>query len=97
MDTASSVVVIVVAALLAESIWETGKMVWQEGRISIDRVGALMVGVLFAVGAGLDLCVLLGIEFAIPLVGQVLTGILLSRGANFIHDLLISIENIAYK
>lgn len=89
--------IIIVAALLAESIWETGKMVWQEGKVSIDRIGALVVGVIFAVGAKLDLCVFLGICFAVPLIGQILTGILLSRGANFIHDLLKATEGVTAK
>jgi chromate transport protein ChrA len=83
-----AVLIILVAALLAEAVWETGKMVWQQGKISVDRIGALLVGILFAVGAGLDLCTVLGICFVYPIIGQLLTGILISRGANFVHDLL---------
>lgn len=85
---------IVVAAMLSEAVWETGKMVWQKGKISADRVGALVVGLVFAIGASLDLFVLVGISFSHPLIGQILTGILLSRGANFVHDLLKSAEGI---
>jgi hypothetical protein len=87
--------IIIIAALLAEAVWETGKMVWQQDKISVDRVGALLVGILFAVGAGLDLCVALGICFVWPIIGQVLTGVLLSRGANFVHDLLKTVETTA--
>jgi hypothetical protein len=87
--------IIIIAAMLAEAVWETGKMVWQQGRVSVDRVGALVVGILFAVGAGLDLCVALGICFVWPIIGQVLTGVLLSRGANFVHDLLKTVETTA--
>lgn len=83
-----AVLIILVAALLAEAVWETGKMVWQQGKISVDRIGALAIGILFAVGAGLDLCTVLGICFVYPIIGQLLTGILISRGANFVHDLL---------
>jgi hypothetical protein len=89
--------IIIIAALLAESAWETGKMVWQQGKVSVDRVGALVVGLIFAVGAGLDLCALLGLSFKLPLIGQVLTGILLSRGANFVHDLFKLAEGLAAK
>lgn len=87
--------IIIIAALLAEAVWETGKMVWQQDKVSVDRVGALVVGLVFALGAGLDLCALLGICFMYPIIGQVLTGILLSRGANFIHDLFKTAEGIA--
>ncbi len=85
---------IIIAAMLSEAVWETGKMVWQKGKISVDRVGALVVGILFAVGANLDLFHLVEIHFSHPFIGQVLTGILLSRGANFVHDILKSAEGI---
>jgi len=89
--------IIILAALLAEAVWETGKMVWQSGKVSVDRVGALVVGILFAVGANIDLCVVVGICFVWPIIGQVLTGVLLSRGANFIHDLLKTVEPTTMK
>jgi hypothetical protein len=85
---------LVVLALIGESLWETLKMTWQEGKISIDRIGALVVGLLLALGTGLDLMTLVGIPMKLPYVGMVLTGILISRGANFIHDILGSIDNI---
>lgn len=88
---------IIIAAVLAEAVWETSKMLWQQDKVSVDRVGALVVGLIFAVGAGLDLCALLGLSFKLPLIGQVLTGILLSRGANFVHDIFKSVEGIVAK
>jgi hypothetical protein len=93
----STIWIIIIAALLAEAVWETGKMVWQQGKVSVDRVGALVVGLVFALGAGLDICAVLGICFIYPIIGQVLTGILLSRGANFVHDLFKLAEGLAAK
>lgn len=89
--------IILIAALLAEAVWETGKMVWQGGKVSVDRVGALVIGVLFAVGANIDICSVVGICFIYPIIGQVLTGILLSRGANFVHDIFKSVEGMVVK
>lgn len=86
---------IIVAALIAEAVWETSKMTWQKGKISIDRLGALIIGILIALGAGLDICALLGLNFIYPIIGQVLTGVLISRGANFVHDILRSLEILA--
>jgi hypothetical protein len=85
---------LIVAAILAEAVWETGKMVWQEGKLQVDRIGALVVGLLIAIGAGLDVCALLGLTFAYPIIGQIATGILFSRGANFLHDLFKRVEGI---
>jgi len=38
--------IIIMIALIAESVWETLKMTWQEGKISIDRIGALVVALI---------------------------------------------------
>lgn len=86
--------VIIMVALIAESVWETLKMTWQEGKVSIDRIGALVVALLLAIGTRLDLLSLLDIKTSIPYLGVVLTGILISRGSNFIHDLLVKIGQV---
>lgn len=80
--------IIIIVSIIAESTWETLKMVWQNGKVSIDRIGALIVSILITVGTKMDLLSLLGIESNIPFMGIILTGILISRGSNFIHDLL---------
>ena len=82
-----SIVTIITIALLVEAIWETLKMVWQEGKININTIGALIVGIGVSILAKIDIFAMQGISLSIPLVGWVLTGILMSRGANFIHDL----------
>lgn len=82
-----SIVTIITIALLVEAIWETLKMVWQEGKININTIGALIVGIAISILAKIDIFAMQGISLSIPLVGWILTGILMSRGANFIHDL----------
>lgn len=86
--------IILVAAIIAESVWETSKMVWQQGKLQVDRIGALVVGLLIALAGQLDVCALLGLIFIYPIIGQIITGILFSRGANFIHDLFNRIEGL---
>ena len=85
---------LLVIALLGEAIWETLKMVWQTGKLSADKIGAIIIGIALAVGSGLDIFTVVGISLKIPYLGMILTGILISRGANFIHDLLASINNL---
>jgi hypothetical protein len=81
-------------ALISEAIWETSKMVWQQGKINIDRIGAILVGILVALLTGLDLFKAIGFQIAVPFVGQLLTGLLISRGANFMHDILGSMSMV---
>lgn len=82
-----SIVTIITIALLVEAIWETLKMVWQEGKINVNTIGALVVGIGVSILAKIDIFAMQGISLSIPLIGWILTGILMSRGANFIHDL----------
>ena len=84
---------LVVVAIIAESVWETLKMTWQDGKLCIDRIGALVVSMLIVFGTRLDILALLGIETVIPFLGIILTGVLISRGSNFIHDLLVKLSN----
>ena len=86
---------LIVVAILVESIWENLKMIWDNGKIPIDRIGALAFGILVCVLTGIDIFPVVSIPMAIPYVGSVLTGIIVSRGANFVHDLLEKIN--AYK
>jgi hypothetical protein len=78
---------VIMIAIIAESIWETIKLMRKNGDFNWDRAGSTVVGILIAFGTGADIFQLLGIPFRFPVVGNVLTGLLISRGANFIHDL----------
>lgn len=86
--------IVIMLALIAESVWETLKMTWQEGKVSTDRIGALIVALVLCIGVKLDILALLGINTTMPLLGVILTGILISRGSNFIHDLLVKIGQV---
>ena len=83
-----NIIILLVTSILVESIWETLKMTWQNGKLSIDRIGALVVGIVMALITKLDILDVLGIKCVIPIVGYILTGVLISRGANFMHDLI---------
>lgn len=79
-------------ALLIEAIWESCKMVWQEGRFSVNQAGVLVLSVVLCMLAGANLFAVLGLSMGPHLVGCALTGVLLSRGSNFLHDLLAKLQ-----
>lgn len=84
--------IVVVAAVLAEAIWESLKMVWQDGKVSIDRIGAIVIGIVITVVAQVKLFALAGLPLQYPIIDMVCSGIVLSRGANFVHDLLSRLQ-----
>lgn len=49
---------------------------------------AALLGILLCLAYGADLLALLGYQAAIPFVGNTLTGLLISRGANVFNDLV---------
>ena len=87
-----NIIILLVTSILVESVWETLKMTWQNGKFSIDRIGALVVGIVMALITKLDILQVLGINCVIPIVGYILTGVLISRGANFMHDLIRKVD-----
>jgi len=83
---------LIVLAMIGEAIWETAKMIWQNGKISVDRIGSIIVAEVLVFGAGMDMFAMIGLPLHIPYIGIALTGLLISRGANFMHDLLKRIQ-----
>ena len=54
---------------------------------------SLILGIIVAVAYKLDLPSYFNLESDIPYVGCILTGILLSRGSNYVFDLIAKISN----
>lgn len=78
---------LVIVAILIEAIWENIKMVWQNGKFSIDKIGSLVISILICILAKIDIFPIVNLSIMVPVIGSILTGIIVSRGANFVHDL----------
>lgn len=88
---------LVTSSLVVEALWESTKMFWQSGKFSYDRLGALAFGELVAIGGNIDFMATVGVPIKIPYIGLICTGILISRGSNFMHDLIQNVSNIQQK
>ena len=62
---------LIIIAILVEAIWENLKMIWDKNKLNINMLGSLLLSMI--------ICVLA--------IGSLLTGIIVSRGANFVNDL----------
>ena len=92
-------VLVLMMAVTVEGLVEYGKSVWAASEAKDFKAVvlqgaalALSVGLCFAAGA--DFYAALGVGFAFPYIGTVLTGIFASRGANYLSDLLGRLQNI---
>ena len=96
MDT---IVLVLVLAVTVEALVEYGKLLGQAA-LSRDYQGlavvaaALVVAVVLCFATGAVFYAALGVQFAYPWVGVLLTGVFASRGANFVSDLLSRLNSI---
>ncbi len=61
---------------------------WFTNGIHWKQLASVLLGIVIAVAYKADLIALFGITTSIPYVGCALTGILLSRGSNYIFDFI---------
>lgn len=85
---------LIIVAILVEAIWENIKMVYQEGKLSISRIGSLVISIIICVIANVDIFPVVGVSMSIPFIGSILTGIVVSRGANFVNDLFSKLKEV---
>ena len=83
---------LVIVAILIEAIWENIKMIWQNGKFSIDKIGSLVISILICILAKIDIFPIVNLSIMVPVIGSILTGIIVSRGAIFVHDLFNKIS-----
>ena len=78
---------LVLVAILVEAIWENIKMIYDKQKLNINMIGSLVLGILVCLLAQIDIFPIVGLNMAVPFVGSIFTGIIVSRGANFVNDL----------
>lgn len=88
------IIKVTILAFLCEAIWENLRMIWENGKFNVNRLGALILGIILTLATQIDLFAVLQIEI-VPILGSIFTGILISRGANFIHDLFAKIQELS--
>ena len=96
-----AIVLVLMLAVTVEALVEYGKLLGQAA-VSRDYQGlavmaaALVVAVLLCFATGADFYVALGVQFAYPWVGVLLTGVFASRGANFVSDLIGRLQTVKF-
>lgn len=84
---------LIVVAILVEAIWENIKMVYDKQKLNINMIGSLILGVIVCLIFRIDIFPIVGLNAAIPFIGSIFTGIIVSRGANFVNDLFTRLNN----
>ena len=82
---------VVFLAVIVEGIITYIKEFFVKGKFQWEMLISVAIGVLAAAAYQVDLLALAGMKTAVPCLGSILTGILISRGSNYIFDLIKAI------
>ncbi len=69
-------------------------MLDKQYKTAITQGTALILSVLLCFAVGADFYAVLNVQFTLPWVGCLLTGIFASRGANFVSDLFKKLQTL---
>ena len=78
---------LIIIAILVEAIWENLKMIWDKNKLNFNMIGSLLLSMIICVLAQINIFKIVGINLIVPIIGSLMTGIIVSRGANFVNDL----------
>lgn len=88
----SQIAMVLILGVTVEAIVEYAKIIFADKVFNWKQLTAALLGVGLAVLAQVDLFAAVGVEFVVPYVGMVLTGIIFSRGANYAADFIRLIQ-----
>lgn len=75
-------------SIIVEGVITYFKEFFINGEVKWEMVASVLLGIFVAVAYGADLLADMGMKTNIPYVGSILTGILISRGSNYVFDLV---------
>lgn len=81
-------------AIIIEGITTYIKTWFVDKKPQWQTILTCVLGILIALAYRVDLLALFEVTSSIPYVGEVLTGILLSRGSNYLYDLIKKILSV---
>lgn len=81
-------------AIIVEGLITYLKTFFVGGKPQWQMLVGIGLGVAVALTYNVDIFALLGIVSTVPYVGAVLTGILISRGSNYIFDLIETLQGV---
>lgn len=92
------ITLILVLAITVEALVQYGKNIVamalnKEYKTFATQLAAVVLAVLVCLATGADLYSLLGVSFAVPWLGILLTGVVISRGSNYASDFIKRLQS----
>lgn len=81
------IVTFLIASVLIEAIINIVSGIYQDRKLNWKLVASIAFGILIAYAFSLDFFKLVGLESRVPYLGTAATGMIVSRGSNYVSDL----------
>jgi hypothetical protein len=91
------IITIVVVAVLLEAIVSYVRTWFVDKKIQWQVIATVIGGILLAILTNVDLLAAVGVTFVVPYVGVVLTGVILSRGSNYVFEFIKLVQGVTNK
>lgn len=85
---------ILMMSFVTVSIYDIIKSFYKDNKIDVNSIVTAVLGIILAVASGLDAFALVGIDFKFAIIGQVLTGLVISKGSNYVYDFITKIISL---
>jgi hypothetical protein len=79
---------VVFTAIIVEGLVTYAKTFFTNAKFQWQQLVSVVLGVVVALAYNVDIFSMFGIVSVVPYIGSVLTGVLISRGSNYIFDLV---------
>lgn len=86
-------ITLILMATIVEGLITYTKAFFVGGKPQWQMIVGIVLGVTVALAYNVDIFVILGIPSVVPHVGAILTGVLISRGSNYIFDLIKTLQS----
>ncbi len=87
-ENSSIITSVISCAMLIEALITYFNQFFVSGNFQWQMIISMMLGIFIAVFYNIDLTKYFNMSSNLPYIGSVITGILLSRGSNYVYDLL---------
>ncbi len=89
----SKFLTLIMMSIIVEGLITYAKTFFVGGKPQWQMLVGIVLSVTVALVYNVDIFALLGIMATVPYVGAILTGIIISRGSNYIFDLIKTLQN----
>ncbi len=79
---------ILILSILCEAILENVKLTFSEGKLKWGMIFSIIISSSITILCKQDIFSLVGYTFQLPFIGEILTGIIISRGSNAFHEII---------